>query len=33
MPFQRYQPYHQQFAIDLPDRQWPTRRVEVAPRW
>ncbi|MCW6004096.1 2-isopropylmalate synthase [Micromonospora sp. CPCC 205371] len=33
MPFQRYQPYHQQFAIDLPDRQWPTRRVEAAPRW
>ncbi|WP_422774513.1 2-isopropylmalate synthase [Plantactinospora sp. WMMC1484] len=33
MPFQRYEPYHQQFAIDLPDRQWPTRRVEAAPRW
>src|SRR5688500_8520032 len=33
MPFQRYQPYHQQFAIELPDRQWPTRRVEVSPRW
>ncbi|MEO3925285.1 2-isopropylmalate synthase [Micromonosporaceae bacterium B7E4] len=33
MPFQRYQPYHQQFAIDLPDRQWPTRRIETAPRW
>jgi 2-isopropylmalate synthase len=33
MPFERYQPYHQQFAIDLPDRQWPTRRVEVTPRW
>ncbi|MDW5325603.1 2-isopropylmalate synthase [Plantactinospora sp. KLBMP9567] len=33
MPFRRYQPYHQQFAIDLPDRQWPTRRVETAPRW
>ncbi|AVT29737.1 2-isopropylmalate synthase [Plantactinospora sp. BC1] len=33
MPFQRYQPYHQQFAIDLPDRQWPTRRIEAAPRW
>ncbi|MDG4791247.1 2-isopropylmalate synthase [Micromonospora sp. WMMD1102] len=33
MPYQRYQPYHQQFAIDLPDRQWPTRRVEAAPRW
>ncbi|MEE6307415.1 2-isopropylmalate synthase [Plantactinospora veratri] len=33
MPFQRYQPYQQQFAIDLPDRQWPTRRIEAAPRW
>src|SRR5437763_282251 len=33
MPFTRYQPYHQQFSIDLPDRQWPTRRVEAAPRW
>ncbi|GAB3967373.1 hypothetical protein GCM10027615_16690 [Plantactinospora veratri] len=31
MPFQRYQPYQQQFAIDLPDRQWPTRRIEAAP--
>ncbi|MFC6015550.1 2-isopropylmalate synthase [Plantactinospora solaniradicis] len=33
MPFQRYQPYHQQFAIDLPDRRWPTRRIDAAPRW
>ena len=33
MPYGRYQPYHQQFSIDLPDRQWPSRRVEVAPRW
>src|SRR5437660_3201179 len=33
MPYARYQPYHQQFSIDLPARQWPTRRIEVAPRW
>jgi len=33
MPFERYQPYHQQFVVDLPDRQWPTRRIEAAPRW
>jgi 2-isopropylmalate synthase len=33
MPFIRYQPYHQQFPVDLPDRQWPTRRVDRAPRW
>jgi 2-isopropylmalate synthase len=33
MPFQRYQPYHQQFTVDLPARQWPGRRIERAPRW
>jgi 2-isopropylmalate synthase len=33
MPFQRYSPYQQEFAVDLPDRQWPTRRIEAAPRW
>src|SRR5262245_33576064 len=33
MPFQRYQPYHQQFAVDLPDRRWPSRRTTTAPRW
>ena len=33
MPYQRYLPYHQQFSIELPDRQWPTRRTETAPRW
>src|SRR5881398_3220208 len=33
MPFTRYQPYHRQFPVDLPDRQWPTRRIERAPRW
>ncbi len=33
MPYQRYQPYHRQFPVELPDRQWPTRRVEAAPRW
>ncbi|MGX6603916.1 2-isopropylmalate synthase [Micromonosporaceae bacterium Da 78-11] len=33
MPFERYIPYDKQFAVDLPDRQWPTRRVEAAPRW
>ena len=33
MPYQRYQPYHQQFSIDLPDRRWPTRRLDAAPRW
>ncbi|GIF65180.1 2-isopropylmalate synthase [Asanoa ishikariensis] len=33
MPFQRYASYHEQFGLDLPDRTWPTRRIETAPRW
>jgi 2-isopropylmalate synthase len=33
MPHQRYAPYQQQFAIELPDRLWPTRSVQAAPRW
>ena len=33
MPVHRYRPYHQQFAVDLPDRTWPTKHAEVAPRW
>ncbi|GIF07718.1 2-isopropylmalate synthase [Actinoplanes siamensis] len=33
MPFQRYEAYQKQFSISLPDRQWPGRVVETAPRW
>jgi 2-isopropylmalate synthase len=33
MPFERYQPYQQQFEITLPDRQWPAKVVDKAPRW
>jgi len=33
MPIGKYQPYHQQIQVDLPDRIWPTRRMEKAPRW
>jgi len=33
MPFQRYEPYQKNFAIDLLDRRWPSRVVEAAPRW
>ncbi|BFU41868.1 2-isopropylmalate synthase [Krasilnikovia sp. MM14-A1004] len=33
MPFHRYRPYLNQFAVDLPDRRWPGRRIEAAPRW
>lgn len=30
MPHGRYRPFP---MIDLPDRTWPSRRIEVAPRW
>jgi 2-isopropylmalate synthase len=30
MAFGRYKPFS---AIDLPDRTWPSRRIEAAPRW
>src|SRR5262245_47542042 len=33
MPFSRYTPYLSEFSVDLPDRQWPSRRMEHAPRW
>jgi 2-isopropylmalate synthase len=33
MPFQRYEPYQKNFPIDLPDRRWPSRVLEAAPRW
>ncbi|GAA2151130.1 2-isopropylmalate synthase [Humibacillus xanthopallidus] len=33
MPFQKYQPFHEQIPFDLPDRTWPTKRIETAPRW
>src|SRR6266498_5937697 len=33
MPYHRYQPYHRQFAVDLPDRRWPSQVLETAPRW
>ena len=33
MPYGRYVPYHSQFTVDLPDRQWPARRITKAPRW
>lgn len=33
MPYGRYQPYHEQIKIDLPDRSWPSKRIEKAPRW
>ena len=33
MPIHKYQPYHEQLAIDLPDRTWPSQRITQAPRW
>jgi 2-isopropylmalate synthase len=33
MPIHKYVPFHEQIAVDLPDRTWPTKRIEKAPRW
>ncbi|NAZ87688.1 2-isopropylmalate synthase [Kineococcus indalonis] len=33
MPYQRYRPFHEQIAVDLPDRTWPGKRITKAPRW
>lgn len=30
MPYGRYKPFP---TIDLPDRTWPSRQIETAPRW
>ncbi|GAA4190194.1 2-isopropylmalate synthase [Microbacterium oryzae] len=33
LPVHRYRPFHEQIVVDLPDRTWPSRRIEQAPRW
>jgi 2-isopropylmalate synthase len=33
MPVRRYPSYADQFAVELPDRQWPSKRITAAPRW
>ncbi|MCK8609469.1 2-isopropylmalate synthase [Agromyces sp. C10] len=33
MPVHRYRPFHEQIRVDLPDRTWPSKRIEKAPRW
>jgi 2-isopropylmalate synthase len=33
MPTHKYRPYHEQFAVELPDRTWPDARITVAPLW
>ncbi|MGE3622017.1 MAG: 2-isopropylmalate synthase, partial [Acidimicrobiia bacterium] len=32
MPFEKYRPFLP-LALDLPDRTWPSRRIEKAPLW
>jgi 2-isopropylmalate synthase len=33
MPVAKYVPFQDQITVDLPDRTWPTRVLERAPRW
>lgn len=33
MPIHKYRPFHEQIALELPDRTWPTKRITEAPRW
>ena len=33
MPTGKYRPFHEQIRVDLPDRTWPDKRIEKAPRW
>ena len=33
MPVRKYTPFHEQITVDLPDRTWPSKRIEQAPRW
>ncbi|GAA1784645.1 2-isopropylmalate synthase [Agromyces lapidis] len=33
MPVHRYRPFHEQISVELPDRTWPSKRIEQAPRW
>ena len=33
MPVHKYQPFHEQIKVSLPDRQWPSRVITEAPRW
>lgn len=33
MAIHRYRPFHEIIKVDLPDRTWPDRRIERAPRW
>jgi 2-isopropylmalate synthase len=33
MPIHKYVPFSEQITVDLPDRTWPTKRIDRAPRW
>jgi 2-isopropylmalate synthase len=33
MPVGKYVPFDQQITVELPDREWPSRRMTKAPRW
>ncbi|MGO3663064.1 2-isopropylmalate synthase, partial [Microbacterium gubbeenense] len=33
MPIHKYLPFHEQILVELPDRTWPSKRIEQAPRW
>jgi 2-isopropylmalate synthase len=33
MPIHKYVPFSDQIKVELPDRTWPTKRIEKAPRW
>ncbi len=33
MPIHKYRPYHEQIAVELPDRTWPSKVITEAPRW
>jgi 2-isopropylmalate synthase len=33
MPTSKYRPFHEQIHLELPDRTWPAKRIEKAPRW
>ena len=33
MPVAKYVPFKDQIPFDLPDRTWPTKLIDRAPRW
>jgi 2-isopropylmalate synthase len=33
MPVHKYRPFHEQIEVSLNDRTWPSKRIEMAPRW